>query len=142
MRTRTPRFPLHLVVRCRPVGASDWRVGRTENISSTGVLMRYDEPIAVDLPVELRVEMPMMAAGNEAAEIWCRGRVVRAVSGPRGDTRVKYAVAIEQYYLQAPSAGSQTQDAAARRRSGIKQTKVPRTPGVSGARGGQQLTQR
>ena len=36
-------------------------------------------------------------AWDEPAEIWCRGRVVRAVSQVGGQIVTEYAVAIDQY---------------------------------------------
>ncbi|PYQ69167.1 MAG: hypothetical protein DMG04_29350 [Acidobacteria bacterium] len=100
---RAPRFPLQLAVRYRQVGAGDWCVGRTENISRSGVLVRTEEPVEVDVPIELRLEMPVIPAHHEPAEIWCRGRVVRTVaSADHPSTR--YAVAIEEYDFLPPSA--------------------------------------
>ena len=101
---RAPRFPLHLAVRYRKVGAGDWRVGRTENISRSGVLVRTDDPLEVDGPVELRLEMPIIPAHEEPAEIWCRGRVVRTVTSVDASRSAAYAVAIEEYDFLPPSA--------------------------------------
>jgi PilZ domain-containing protein len=100
---RAPRFPLHLAVRYRQVGAGDWCVGRTENISRSGVLVRTDEPVDVDVPIELRLEMPIIPAHQEPAEIWCRGRVVRTVAAVDRPSTA-YAVAIEEYDFLPPSA--------------------------------------
>lgn len=100
---RAPRFPLQLSVRYRLVGAPGWLCGTTENISRSGVLIRSDDPIELHEPVELRVEMARLASGTEPAEIWCRGRVVRAVSQVNGQTCVGYAVALEEYSLLPPS---------------------------------------
>ena len=102
---RAPRFPLQLSLRYRQVGAGDWRVGRTENISRSGVLFCGDDLVEVDARVELRLAMPMIASGNEPAEIWCRGHVVRVATQEGGHTHVGYAVAIDQYDILPASAG-------------------------------------
>lgn len=100
---RAPRFPLQLAVRYRQVGANGWCLGCTENISRSGVLVRTDGPVEVDVPIELRLEMPVIPAHHEPAEIWCRGRVVRTIaSADQPSTR--YAVAIEEYDFLPPSA--------------------------------------
>jgi hypothetical protein len=91
-------------VRYRKVGAGDWRLGRTENISRSGVLVRTDDPLDVDGPVELRLEMPIIPAHEEPAEIWCRGRVVRTVTSVDASRSGAYAVAIEEYDFLPPSA--------------------------------------
>ena len=89
-------------MRYRQVGAGDWCVGRTENISRSGVLVRTDEPVDVHEPIELRLEMPVIPTHHEPAEIWCRGRVVRTVAAV--DHPTGYAVAIEEYDFLPPSA--------------------------------------
>jgi c-di-GMP-binding flagellar brake protein YcgR len=94
---RAPRFPLNLSVRYRPLGAEEWCVGRTENISRSGVLVRTANGIDIDTSVEIRLELPTVTAGKDSAEIWCRGRVVRTVCQTDGSMQPGYAIAIEQY---------------------------------------------
>jgi PilZ domain-containing protein len=96
---RAPRFPLQLTVQCRPLGATAWSAGQTKNISRSGVLIRGTDAFELDVPVELRVKMTQIASGDEPAEIWCRGRVVRAVTQCDGQTVTEYAVAIDHYDL-------------------------------------------
>jgi hypothetical protein len=67
-------------------------------------LVRSDDPVAIDAPVELRLQMTRLAAGNEGAEIWCRGRVVRLLPQSNGHASYGYAVVIDQYDLVPPSA--------------------------------------
>jgi PilZ domain-containing protein len=95
---RAPRFPLTLPVRYRSLGASEWHVGQTQNISRSGVLVRAEDGVDVDTPVELRVELPVtFASGSDSAEIWCRGRVVRTVCQSSEWEQPGYAIAIEEY---------------------------------------------
>ena len=94
---RAPRFPLELAVQCRPLGAIAWSAGQTKNISRSGVLIQGAHAFDLGDPVELRVKIAQIASGDEPAEIWCRGRVVRAVSQSGGQTVTEYAVAIDQY---------------------------------------------
>ena len=91
-------------MRYRKVGDCDWHVGRTENISRSGVLVRTEDAVDVNGPVELRLEMPIIPAHEEPAEIWCRGRVVRTVSSANNSPSAGYAVAIEEYDFLPPSA--------------------------------------
>ena len=55
---RATRVLLRLPVRYRVVGATDWREGKTENISRSGVLFLADDLIAVDSEVELSFTLP------------------------------------------------------------------------------------
>jgi hypothetical protein len=103
---RAPRFSLHLSAQCRRVGAASWRACETQNISKSGVLLCADLPLDVDAPVELRLKITPMATVDEPAEIWCRGRVVRAAPQVEGEMRTGYAVAIEQYDIVRAAAAS------------------------------------
>ena len=64
--------------RCR--GEHVWRRGTTENISSSGVLFRADDPLPVAGDVELRLELPAISAVPGRSEVACRGHVVRTVA--------------------------------------------------------------
>lgn len=103
---RAPRFPLHLKLQYRRVGARDWCDGETENISRSGVLFRATEAVEVNAPVELRLAVPGAGSGGESAEICCRGKVVRTVSEADHDGYIEpgYAVAIEHYDFVPASA--------------------------------------
>ena len=54
--------------------------------------------------MELRLEMPIIPAHEEPAEIWCRGRVVRTVTSVDASRSAAYAVAIEEYDFLPPAA--------------------------------------
>jgi hypothetical protein len=51
----------------------------TENISRSGLLMRVDEPLQLDIPLRIVVELPVVP-GEQPAHLICRGRVVRAIA--------------------------------------------------------------
>ena len=99
---RASRFPLHLSVRYRRLGDRDWREGKTENISHSGVLFRAEEGIDVDEDLELRLELPATGPGRERPEVSCRGRVVRTVSPSDAEPWPGSAIVIEQYDFVAP----------------------------------------
>lgn len=73
---RAPRFPVHLSLRYRSVGATHWREGQIENISRSGVLFWTEHLLAVDTPLEMSFLLPL---GDMKPGIVCRGRVVRTV---------------------------------------------------------------
>ena len=103
---RAPRFPLHLVVRYRRIGEEVWRQAQTENISRSGVFFRTDEPFDVNTPVELSMVLATGAVQHDAAEVLCRGRIVRTVSSTDNAEPPGSAVVIEDYAFLPPPAAS------------------------------------
>jgi hypothetical protein len=98
---RAPRFALPMSMLYRPEGDSRWRQGRTENISQSGVLFRAAEPMELETPVEMLLDMPAEVGGDAAGASMCRGRVVRRESD-RVDPRPALAVAIVGWELVHP----------------------------------------
>ena len=93
---RAPRFPLHLHVRYRCVDTGRWHIGVTENISHSGALVRVDDTLQVDTPVEVRLVLASDPVG-ESAQVACRGRVVRTVPPDNNELRPGFAVSIDTY---------------------------------------------
>lgn len=91
---RAPRFPLHVRVRYRPLGATDWNVGRIENISRSGVLFWTERLLPVETPLELLFVLPL---GDRAPGVVCRGRIVRSVLAPSTDEAPGLAASISSY---------------------------------------------
>lgn len=96
---RATRYPLHLPVRYRAGGGS-WHQGTTENISRSGVLLRAGETITPDVAVELVVQLPPVDSHEPAAEVLCRGRVVRAVPPADDDAAALVGATITHYQLR------------------------------------------
>ena len=96
-RNRPRRFSLHAAVRYR---ADDgrWHCGITESISKSGLLMRADQPIQPETPIELEVELPPVR-GEKPARLWCRGRTVRAYQPGQARSGAIVAVTIGEYRL-------------------------------------------
>jgi hypothetical protein len=80
---RARRFALHLPLRYRLLGAAEWRQGRMENISRSGVLFWTDQLLDVDTPLEMSFVLPLI---HTHPEVLCRGRIVRTVL-PEGEQR-------------------------------------------------------
>ena len=77
--SRAPRFTLQLPVHYRVPGDSQWRHGTTENISRSGLLFRTEQLIPANERLEISLELPTDVFGMAAAEIYCRGEIVRQV---------------------------------------------------------------
>ena len=97
---RATRFDLHLPLKYRLVGESGWREGTTENISRSGMLFQAEEPIAPNAQLEINLVLPAEIAGLAAAEVVCRGEVVRTVNRETGTVSPTLAAKILQYHFQ------------------------------------------
>jgi hypothetical protein len=79
---RAFRFPLPLTLRYRSRGEAQWREGRVENISRSGVLFWTDDALDVNTRLEMSF---VLQVGTTPPSVVCRGHVVRTVlpNGPR-----------------------------------------------------------
>ena len=71
------------------------RTIRTRDISSTGVLLQYDEEVHPGTVMELVVTMPESVTQTTPVQLRCIGRVVRVARAHRN--RMDVAVKIERY---------------------------------------------
>lgn len=97
---RAQRFNLHLPLKYRLLGEHDWRSGTTENISRSGLLFRAEETVAPNAQVEINLVLPAEIAGLSAAEVVCRGEVVRTVEPESSTVNPALAAKILQYHFQ------------------------------------------
>jgi len=97
---RATRFDLRLPLKYRQVGERGWREGTTENISRSGMLFRAEEFIAPNAQLEINLVLPAEIAGLAAAEVVCRGEVVRTVDSESGKVSATLAAKILQYHFQ------------------------------------------
>jgi PAS domain S-box-containing protein len=104
---RAPRFDLHLPLKYRMVGESNWRDGTTENISRSGMLFQAEESLSPSAQLEINLVLPAEIAGLAAAEVVCRGEVVRTVEGESPTVNHALAAKIIQYHFQHGSRAAQ-----------------------------------
>src|SRR5713101_7125641 len=95
---RATRFDLHLPLKYRLLGESGWREGTTENISRSAMLFQAEEFITPNAQLEINLVLPAEIAGLAAAEVICRGEVVRTVES--GTVSPTLAAKILQYHFQ------------------------------------------
>ena len=97
---RAQRFHIHLPLRYRRLGETEWHEGTTENISRSGMLFEADELLQPAAQLEINLVLPVEIAGLSATEVVCRGEVVRTVEH-RGETvSPALAARILQYHFQ------------------------------------------
>ena len=97
---RAQRFKLQLPLKYRQIGESAWLDGTTENISRSGLLFRAEELIPANAQLEINLVLPVEIAGLSAAEVVCRGEVVRTVEAEAPTMNPALAAKILQYRFQ------------------------------------------
>jgi PilZ domain len=84
---RAPRYAVQMPIQYRLLGSSAWRDGTTENISRSGVLFRCARVLEHSTWLEMNLSLPAEIAGERAANVICRGRIVRAIVPAAGCRR-------------------------------------------------------
>ena len=89
------RYPLELNVRYQTFGRDDTisGVGRTVNLSSTGVLVSSSDKISDGVRMRLTIEWPTLLNGTTPLQLVTFGRVVRSEESA-------FAVAMEHYQFR------------------------------------------
>jgi len=81
---RALRYPLHLPVRFRLGDETTWHLGQTDNISTSGVVIRTQESVPSTTPVTVVISLP--AVGSEPGGcLRGEGHIVRRFASPAGD---------------------------------------------------------
>jgi len=94
---RAPRFAIHARVLYRETGQTNWCEGKIENISRSGLLFRADHYLAPKTSIEIRFVLPVEISSEAAAEVICRGAIVRAVPPANGQPSYVLAATIADY---------------------------------------------
>jgi len=97
---RAQRFQLHLPLRYRRLGETQWHVGKTENISRSGLLFQSDDVLQPNSQLEINLVLPAEIAGLAGTEVVCRGEVVRTVERQGESVSPALAARILQYHFQ------------------------------------------
>lgn len=98
--SRAQRFQLHLPLRYRRLGETEWHVGTTENISRSGLLFQADDVLQPNAQLEINLVLPAEIAGLSGTEVVCRGEVVRTVERTGETLTPALAARILQYHFQ------------------------------------------
>lgn len=102
---RARRYGIGTSIRYRVGGANGWREGTMQNISISGVLLSTDQPLDVDTTIEMRFVLPVeLLNGESAAEVLCRGIVVRCSPGESHENAARVAAKIiSSRFLRQPA---------------------------------------
>ena len=91
---RARRFATELPCRYREAGSRVWYEGLTVNISVSGVLFRAAQALQSPTAIEMTVALPAVLPGAAAAEIRCRGLIVRNATATDSDPSTVLAASI------------------------------------------------
>ena len=97
---RAQRFSIRLGVRYRPEGHEQWYEGQIENISELGVLFETERSLAVSTPIEFKFLLAATNSDELAAEVVCRGKIVRTVPTSADRTIPSLAATIAAYHFR------------------------------------------
>lgn len=100
---RALRFDLHVPVCFRAKGQQDWRQGRTENMSRSGVLFSSTEALSPEDDVEMVFVLPVSTGNDGAVVLSCQGRVVRAVEPSASSSPFQLAATFLKYQFLRPA---------------------------------------
>jgi PilZ domain len=75
---RARRYEIGTALRFRVRGEREWHEGLTENISISGMLIRTGRALEPKTAIEMRFFLPVELDGEYAAEVFCRGFVIRS----------------------------------------------------------------
>ena len=90
-RRRADRFELQLpVLVVRDGNKPVCIIGETRNLSSSGVLMAIQGPLAIGDPIEYVIMLTLSTRGQQATRLHCKGKVLRSDG-------LVYATTIERY---------------------------------------------
>ena len=100
---RAFRFDLHVPVCFRAKGQQDWRQGRTENMSRSGVLFSSEQTLKPEDDLEMLFVLPVAAGDSGAVVLSCEGRVVRSVEPASRESPFQLAATFLRYQFLRPA---------------------------------------
>jgi hypothetical protein len=94
MGVRAQRFDLNLPVWYRATSETEWHVGVTETVSSTGALIRVEESVPATQPVHVVIALP-----SAAGCLIGTGRIVRT---PETDEHpATFAIGVGHFHIRS-----------------------------------------
>ena len=82
---RARRYDICAALRYRVRGKKEWYEGVMKNMSISGVLLSTPHSLPLEAIIEMRFSLPVLISGESAAEVLCRGSVVRTSKGNLSD---------------------------------------------------------
>jgi len=111
--SRARRYEIGTSIRYRVRGEREWHEGVTENISISGMLIRAHRSLDPRTAIEMRFFLPVELDGECAAEVFCRGLVIRSSKCriPANTVTIAVKIAHSRFIRQMDSRKDVTRDA-------------------------------
>ena len=94
---RDKRFAVPTSLLYRPTGTLIWYRGAIQNISASGILFQAEHLVPVDSPIEMSLALPAEAGSKRKVQVFCWGKVARAVEPPASGASPALAAKIVRY---------------------------------------------
>ena len=96
---RATRYEIVTPLWYRVRGETTWREGLLKNFSISGMLIAAKESLDVGTSIEMRFTLPIELKGSCAADVFCRGYVVRSTKEFNKDAFVSIAARLSYSHL-------------------------------------------
>ena len=96
---RATRYDIVTTLWYRVRGETTWREGLLKNFSISGTLIAVKQPLEVGTNIEMKFTLPIELKGSCAADVFCRGYVVRSTKEFSTDTFVNIAARLSYSHL-------------------------------------------
>lgn len=96
---RARRYEIVTTIWYRVRGESEWQEGLLKNFSISGMLITAKHPLEVGVNIEMKFKLPIELKGNCAADVFCRGSVVRSEQDTSTNDFVNIAARITYSHL-------------------------------------------
>jgi len=106
-KTRAQRFELQIPLRYRTNGDGGWHMGRTRNISRSGMLFHGEDWAPPSARVEMTLVLPRPIGLVRAAEVICQGMITRSERRGIEEGGPLMAIRISHYRLVRPKGDRQ-----------------------------------
>jgi hypothetical protein len=93
---RAHRYEINTEMQYRVRGEKQWRKGVVKNIGISGALI-CAHFMKLETAIEMRLALPILLQGERAAELFCRGTVVRSAKSEDPDEAAMMAVSFEHW---------------------------------------------
>lgn len=96
---RATRYDIVTTLLYRVRGETTWQEGLLKNFSVSGMLIAAKHPLDVGTSIEMRFTLPIELKGSSAADVFCRGYVVRSTKELSSDKFVTIAARLSYSHL-------------------------------------------
>ncbi len=99
-RGRSQRVLMHAPLSYRRVAEGEWLRGKSENVSSSGILFQAAQLETVGTAVDIKFDEPLETGDDTGILESCRGEIVRALAVPGTEQVLMLAAKLSQFQFK------------------------------------------